>query len=155
MRAVHTIAVTGHRPQSLPRGAVRAIRTAIHELADLHPGATWLTGGAVGTDQIAAAVLLERGEHVELVLPFPPAIQGARWRSREVATHHDHLARAASIHIVSAAYNPAAYRERNRRMVARADLLLACWDGRFGTGTAMTVRMAEAKRVPVVRVPMR
>ena len=154
MRPIRTIAVTGHRPQHLPPGAERYIRAAIHELADQYPGATWLTGGAIGTDQIATAVLLERHERVELVVPFPPALQSARWGSREQAVHLDHMSRAASISIVSLHYDAGAYRERNRLMVARADLLLACSNGQRGTGTAMTIRMAEAKQIPVIKVPM-
>ena len=154
MRPVRTIAVSGHRWQHLPREAGRYIRAAIRELADQYPGATWLTGGAVGTDQIATAALLERHERVELVLPFPPHIQGARWSSRDQAVHLEHLSRVASISIVSPFYDAGAYRERNRQMVARADLLLACWNGRPGTGTAMTVRMAAAKQIPVIEVPM-
>lgn len=51
-------------------------------------------------------------------------------------------------------YHATGYRDRNQRMVDRADLLLACWNGRPGSGTAMTVRMAEARRLPVIRVPM-
>jgi hypothetical protein len=69
-----TLSVTGHR--SLPSGAPYLIRTAVRQLVDRYPGATWVTGGACGTDQIVAGELLRLNQHVELVLPFPPDICG-------------------------------------------------------------------------------
>jgi uncharacterized phage-like protein YoqJ len=152
MRPVKTIAVTGHR--ALPVGAARHIEAALHQLAAEYPGATWLTGGALGSDQIAASVLLARGERVELVLPFPPAIQAARWSVRAKATFRNHLARVAAVHIVHPRYCSNGYRDRNRRLVDRADLMFAAWNGRPGSGTAMTVRMAGARGVPVIWVEM-
>jgi uncharacterized phage-like protein YoqJ len=127
---------------------------AVGELSDQHPGATWLTGGAVGTDQIATRALLERGERVELVLPFPDAIQAARWTGRQHDTLRDHIARVAAVHVVHPRYTATGYRDRNQHMVDHADLLLACWNGRPGSGTAMTVRMAQHRRIPVVWVGM-
>jgi len=38
-------------------------------VADRYPGATWLTGGAIGADQIATDELLARGERVVLRVP--------------------------------------------------------------------------------------
>lgn len=154
MRAVYTVAVAGHRPRNLPRDAARYIRDAIHEVADQNPRVTWLAGGAIGADQIATDVLLERGERVELVLPFDPEIQSARWSWVQRFVQFRQLLRAARVHVVRDRYDPAAYRDRNRVMVERANLLLAFWNGRPGSGTAMTVRMAEARRVPVIVVGM-
>lgn len=153
MRPVHTISVTGHR--TLPAGAARHIEAALHELATEHPGATWLTGGAVGTDQIAAHVLLARDERVELVLPFPPEIHAARWSGPARATFRNHLARAAAVHVLHPRYCPNGYRDRNQWLVDRADLVFAAWNGRSGgSGTAMTVRMADRRGLPVIWVSM-
>ena len=154
MTPVKTIAVTGHRVPHLPARAGHYIHCAIHEAADQYPGATWLTGGATGTDQMATDVLLERGECVELVLPFAPAVQGARWSTTQQAKLRDHVGRAQVVHVLRDNYHPDGYRDRNRELVRRADLLVAFWNGRPGTGTAMTVRMAERARIPVIVVPM-
>ena len=64
-----TVAVTGHR--ALPSTAPALIRGSIRQLVDRFPGATWLTGGAVGTDALAADELLRLGQTVELVLLLP------------------------------------------------------------------------------------
>jgi len=154
MRAVNTIAITGHRAHHLPVRAGHYIRSAIQEAADLYPGATWLTGGATGSDQMATDVLLERGERVELVLPFPAAVQGARWSCDQQAKLRHHLGRVQAVHVLRRVYHPDGYRDRNRELVRRADLLVAFWNGRPGTGTAMTVRMAQHARIPVIVVPM-
>ena len=154
MRAVNTIAVTGHRGHHLPARAGHYIRSAIDEAADQYPGAIWLTGGATGSDQIATDVLLERGEHVELVLPFPPVVQGARWSRVQQAKLRDHLGRARAVNVLRSRYHPDGYRDRNRELVQRADLLVAFWNERPGSGTAMTVRMAERARIPIIVVPM-
>lgn len=154
MRPVGTIAVTGHRPHHLPPGAARYIAAELNDLANRHPGATWLTGGAVGTDQIAAQVLLDRGERLELVLPFPPAVLAARWSGRYQSILRDHIDRAAAVHILHPRYSQTGYRDRNQRLVDGADFLVAAWNGRPGSGTAMTVRMAGDRRLPVIVIPM-
>jgi uncharacterized phage-like protein YoqJ len=154
MRAVRTIALTGHRPRHLPRDAARHIRAAVREVADQYPGATWLTGGAIGADQIATDELLALGRRVELVLAFPVAVQAARWAAHQRRALDGQLQGVAGVDIVSPRYRASGYHERNRRLVQRADLLVACWNGRPGSGTAATVRMAEARRLPVIVVPM-
>lgn len=155
MRAIRTIATTGHRPGSLPRDAERHIRAGVREVAEQYPGATWLTGGAIGADQIATSELLDRGERVELVLPFDPIVQAERWSFNQQLTQLDHLLRVAEVHVVCDRYDRAAYHKRNRRLVERADLLVAFWNGRLrGSGTAATVRLADELQVPVIWVPM-
>ena len=154
MLPVNTISVTGHRAHHLPARAGHYIQSAIHEAADQYPGATWLTGGATGSDQMATDVLLERGERVELVLPFPAAVQGARWSAAQRAKLRDHLGRVQAVHVLRNRYHPDGYRDRNRELVLRAGLLVAFWNMRPGSGTAMTVRMAERARIPVIVVSM-
>ena len=155
MHPVKTISVAGHRPHHLPARADHYIRSAIHETSDLYPGATWLTGGATGSDQMATDVLLQRGERVELVLPFAPEVQGARWSADQQAKLRDHLGRVQAVHVLRDTYHPDGYRDRNRELVRRADLLVAFWNMRpGGSGTAMTVRMAERARIAVIVVPM-
>lgn len=77
--AVSTIAITGHRPAKLPRWAPPYICRVLQDLVKRYPGATWLTGGAIGVDQITTKRRLGLGQIVELILPFPPEIQAARW----------------------------------------------------------------------------
>jgi len=48
-------------------------------------------------------------------------------------------------------YNVAGYHQRNRRLLERADMLVAFTDGRSTGGTASVIRQAEKKGVPVIR----
>lgn len=113
-----------------------------------HPGAIWRTGGALGADQIAADVVLEAGQVLQLVLPFPPRIQAARWREDQRRRLTSQIARAHDAYCVADAYDPAAYRKRNLELVHDADLLVAFWDGR-PSGTAATVQAAHQACIPV------
>jgi hypothetical protein len=150
-----TIAVSGHRPARLSPGAPAVIRAAVRELVGRHPDARWVVGGAIGVDQIVAGELLELRQAVQLVLPFAPAIQGARWRPSQRQTLLAQVARAMAVEVLYQAYDVAAYHARNKRLVELADLLVAFWDGRPTGGTAATVAEARRRGVPVHVVHMR
>lgn len=148
------IAITGHRPAGLGARGPARIRAAIRDLVGHHPGALWLAGGAVGADQIAADELLNLGQRLQLVLPFPVALQAARWAPQAACVLAAQVARAEAVDIVRDTYNVGAYHERNRRLVQRAELLVAFHNGRPFGGTASTIREAHRQHVPVLVVPM-
>lgn len=149
MNAPPVFALTGHR--GLPPGAPSIIRQQLEELVRQYPGATWLSGGAVGVDQVAALVLLELGQRVEFVLPFPLPVQSARWTPAERESLRALAARAAAVEILRNAYNVAGYHQRNRRLLERANILVAFTDGRATGGTASVIRQAEKKGIPIIR----
>jgi predicted Rossmann fold nucleotide-binding protein DprA/Smf involved in DNA uptake len=148
-----TLSVTGHR--SLPPGAPMVIRSTVRQLVDRYPGATWVTGGAIGTDQIATDELLKLGQRIEVVLPFVPDIHTAKWTPTQRQELLEQLERVTKpIEIMRTEYDVAGYHERNRRLVERADLLVAVWNGRNDSGTASTVKQAARQGVPVYWVPV-
>lgn len=147
-----TISVTGHR--RLPYTAPSRIRGAVHELVDRFPGATWLTGGSVGADQLVAEELLNLGQRVELVLPFAPDVQSAQWTADQRRRLLEHVERVAGVEIMRGDYHEAGYRERNQRLVERADLLFAVWRGGVCGGTAFTVKEAIKRGVPIYWLPV-
>lgn len=142
------IAVTGHRPGRLGPGGAARVRHEMRRLVAQHRGAVWRTGGAIGADQIAADVVLDAGEVLELILPFPPEIQAKRWAHHQRERLFSQIARAHDAYCIAIAYDPAAYDTRNLELVHDADLLVAFWDGR-PSGTAATVRAAHQACVPV------
>jgi len=149
VNAPPVLALTGHR--GLPPGAPALIRRQLEELVLQYPGSTWLSGGAVGVDQVAALVLLELGQRVEFVLPFPLRLQSARWTSVEREALRALTAQAAAVEILRDGYHVGGYHQRNRRLLERADVLVAFTDGRATGGTASVIRQAERKGVPVIR----
>jgi len=104
----------------------------------------------MGVDQVAAQALLALGQRVEFVLPFPIDIQGARWAPAHRANLQALIARATAVEILRSSYHVAGYHQRNRRLLDRADILVAFFDGRPG-GTASVVREAARRGIPVVR----
>ena len=145
---IFQVAVSGHR--DLTSAAPAVIRKAIGQLVDLYPSALWLAGGATGTDQIATGELLDRGQKVRLVLPFNLVIQARLWSESRRRILLDQIARAAGVEVVADQYHPKAYLDRNRRLVERADLLVAFYSGRSTGGTAHTIRLAARRRLPVL-----
>ena len=135
----HSCCFTGHRPQKLPWGMneknprctalkeeLDARLTAIYELGYRH----FVCGMAIGCDMyFAEAVLKLKAQHGDVVLeaaiPFGDQLQYG--------------------------YTPDCMMRRNRYMVDRASLLLACYDGRPG-GTMNTILYAERSGVKVIIV---
>lgn len=146
---VRCVAISGHRLPGLSPGGPATIRGAINQLVRRYPGVLWLAGGATGADQIAVGTLLDLGQRVRLILPFHPAIQARLWPVAQRRTLLDHMARAAGVEVVADQYSVGAYHERNRRLVERADLLVAFFNGRAG-GTASTIQQAKRRRLPVL-----
>ena len=142
-----TIAICGAR--RLRPGAPARIRTTLGVLAAAHPAAVWRLGGAVGADQIAADTLIEHGEHVELILPFPLSVQGRLWSPEARERLARQIARARAVTVISDTYNVGAYHRRNARLVDGAHLVLAIASGAPTPGTLSTVREAQRRGVPV------
>jgi len=142
------LALTGHR--GLPPGAPVLIRQQLEELVRLYPSATWLSGGAVGVDQVAAQALLALGQRVEFVLPFPIDIQSARWSTAQRETLRFLVTRAAAVEVLATRYHVTGYHIRNRRLLERADVLVAFTDGRSTGGTASVIREARRREMPVL-----
>jgi len=152
MLAVHTVAVTGHRDLG-PAGA-DTVRRVIREIAPTLPRATWLCGGAVGADQLAAHELILHGARLELVLAFPLDVQGARWSPSDRWRLEAQAAYAECVEVVQVRYRSDGYHRRNRRLVQRADMVLAFWRVGQQGGTASTIREAHRRNVPVVVCPI-
>ena len=145
-----TLAITGHRALGRYPRAHTVIRQALRNLVGRYPDSLWLAGGAVGADQVAVDELLKLDQRVRLVLPFPPAVTSLLWSGSEYYTLVKQLRRVEAVEIVRQTYHVDGYRQRNRRMLSRADLLVAFLDPvvPFG-GTISTVREAVRRGVPV------
>lgn len=161
-RAPVTVAFTGHRPDKLRRYREDAVRAALDDavsrIVGRHPGALFLSGMALGVDQVAAELVIRARDGglpclLAAIVPFQG--QDSRWPARDQERYRSLLARADQVVVLGQA--PASWRQardmllaRNRWMVRAADLLLAVWDGSPG-GTAHTVREAVRAGVTVAR----
>lgn len=146
-------AFTGHRPGKFPYplwdGNERAedLKKRLSDAIDclISEGFShFVSGGALGTDTLAALLILEKREKnpsltLEIAVPFPE--QDKLWNESDKTVYREILARADIVTTVSCAYNPHALRARNGFMLEVCDALIAVFDGSRG-GTFQTVSMA-------------
>jgi hypothetical protein len=146
------IAVTGH--MNLASGTIALVRTAIDTELNQFTDDEELIGIsclARGADSIFAAVILERGGTLEVVLP------SANYRETKVKADHRQqfdylLERAHHVHVMEFEdANRIAYEAANEELVGRCDRLFAVWDGESAQkgGTGTVVELARTRRVPV------
>ena len=158
-----TCAFTGYRPSKMPWGYdetdARCVefRFRLRDALEYLIGqgyADFMSGGALGFDQMAAEMVLslrEKYPWVRLIMVIPFDGQADKW-SREQRGRWLEIIEASDrvIHI-SHEYDKGVFFKRNHYLVENADLLLAAFDGQPG-GTAGTVAYAKRHGVRVVRL---
>lgn len=123
---------------------------AIYELGYRH----FLCGMAIGCDMyFAEAVLKLREKHADVTLEaaIPFGDQPGRWNQRLRQRYNSLIDSADTVTVLQYGYTPDCMMRRNRYMVDRSSLLLACYDGRPG-GTMNTILYAERSGVKAVVV---
>ena len=151
-----TICFTGHR--KLPKGSeqwvngqlIKAIEKAIKK--DYF---TYISGGAIGVDQMAAkAVLLARAfdPRIKLIIARPFPSQDKVWPSHVRGKFKQLLEMADQI--VDVCEDPYAVwkmQKRNEWMVDNSNATVAVWKGGNG-GTFNCIKYAESKRSYILRI---
>ena len=149
-----TCCFTGHRPMKLPWGMNEDDPRCLMLKAELAARLEglyalgfrrFLCGMAIGCDMyFAEAVLALREDHpdvrLEAVIPFGD--QPGRWNERQRRRYNSLIDRADRVTVLQTVYTSDCMMRRNRWMVARSSVLLACYDGRPG-GTMNTILCAE------------
>lgn len=158
-----TCCFTGPRPQHLPWGLKEddprcvALKT---EMALTLRGICkagfrhFITGMAIGCDMyFAEAVLAMRNEYPELTLEaaIPCGGQPDRWSLRQRQRYNRLIDRCDAVKVLQIAYTPDCMMRRNRYMVDRSALVLACSNGRPG-GTMNTMAYALKQGVKVLQL---
>ena len=121
---------------------------AIYRLGYRH----FLCGMAIGCDMyFAEAVLALREQYGDVTLEaaIPFGDQPGRWTAMLRQRWNTLIDRCDKLTVLQYGYTPDCMMRRNRYMVDRASLLLACYDGRPG-GTMNTILYAERSGVKVI-----
>lgn len=158
---------SGHRPMGLPDGGnergsgmVRLKYLLLQTVmaAAEHGVHTFLSGGAMGFDLVAAeAVLALKGDmpHLRLILALPAKNQADNWTEELKMRYQRLLSGAAEIHYASETdLSGISMRRRNRYLVDHADGCIAYLVKMTG-GTLYTVNYALNTGKPVLNVAER
>ena len=158
-----TCAFTGYRPSKMPWGYDETdarcvefrfrLREALEYL--IGQGYTdFMSGGALGFDQMAARIVLslrEKYPWVRLVMVIPFDGQADKWSREQRGRWLEIIEASDRVIRISHEYDKGVFFKRNHYLVENADLLLAAFDGQPG-GTAGTVAYAKRHGVRVVRI---
>jgi uncharacterized phage-like protein YoqJ len=149
---------TGHRPKGLygDRNAQVAILKALIIGIWNQGFSRFITGGAVGLDQMAAEIVADLRDtlYKDMVLviarPFPS--QASMWPAHVQQAFQLLCSRANEVYDVSPdPYTAYKMQIRNEWMVNNAEIGIAMWNGASG-GTANCVRYAQKKGKPILVV---
>ena len=160
-----TCCFTGHRPMKLPWGMNEGDPRCLNLKAELAARLEglyelgcrrFLCGMAIGCDMyFAEAVLALRELHadvcLEAVIPFGD--QPGRWNEKQRRRYNSLIDRADRVTVLQTVYTGDCMMRRNRWMVDRSSVLLACYDGRPG-GTMNTILYAERSGLRVLLIEL-
>lgn len=158
-----TCCFTGHRPGRLPSGwqqdaaALAPLRCALDiaiEEAVCEGFRTFLCGMALGTDTMAAQLVLTRreaGQPLCLVAVLPCPGQDARWHIQEQREYRRLLSLCDKVHIIEKRYTPHCMGARNLWMTEHSARLIAIYDGGSG-GTGGTVAHAQRQGLELILI---
>lgn len=158
-----TCAFTGYRPSKMPWGDdetdARCVefKFRLRESLEYLIGrgyADFLSGGALGFDQMAAEIVLslrEKYPWIRLIMVIPFAGQADRWTAAQRRRWLDIIEASDRVVHISHDYDRGVFFRRNHYLVEQADLMLAAYDGRPG-GTAGTVAYARRHGKRIVRL---
>ena len=156
-----TCCFTGHRPMKLPWGMnekdPRCLALKLELAARLEALAalgyrSFLCGMALGCDMYFAEAVLalrDRWPDVRLEAAIPFGDQPGRWNEEQRRRYNRLIDAADKLTVLQGHYTSDCMQRRNRYMVDRSSLLLACYDGRPG-GTMQTILYAERSGVRVM-----
>ena len=115
---------------------------------------TFLAGGALGFDTLAAKAVIElrrkkKDARLELILPCRD--QSSRWSPQDIRIYNSILALADKVTYISNEYTRSCMYERNRALVDSSNLCIA-YCKKNGGGSHYTCEYAEKRGVRIVNL---
>jgi uncharacterized phage-like protein YoqJ len=137
---------------TLDRPTADAIAHAMKRWA-MEKGVThFISGMALGVDQICAEVVLElKARHPEITLEcaFPCETQAVRWSESQRERYYRIAEQCDKETMLQHHYDKDCMQKRNRYMVDSSDIIIAVWNGK-PSGTGNTVRYAQEQEKTVI-----
>ena len=156
---------TGHRPSKLPWGYREEDLRCLDLKMDIVQALVnayergfrrFLCGMAEGCDlYFAESVLLLQEVHPDVTLEAAVPFRGQadRWSAMQRRRYQDLLHRCSSVNILQEQHSPGCMMARNRYMVDRSSLLIACYNGEAG-GTGNTILYARSQGLEIITIPI-
>ncbi|ERT04297.1 hypothetical protein M595_5767 [Lyngbya aestuarii BL J] len=141
-----TAFITGHRRINSP-----LVHQGLEQLTNfaIERGCTtFLTGMALGTDQLAAEVWVARQLTWKAIIPCQD--QSALWPRANQLHYLILLTKAEEVKVLYPQYKRGVMQARNQFLVKNSQLGLAVWDGSTTGGTFLTVQMARKAKLPLI-----
>lgn len=156
-----TVCFTGHRPNKLggyiePNPTMAWVCEQLYDAmvkAESNGTNTFISGGAIGVDQWASKLVLDRRTawqlNTRLIIARPFPSQSNKW-PRASRSHFELLCSRADevIDVSPDPYSPAKMQIRNQWMVDRSHGVIAVWEGTSG-GTKNCVDYALKQGKPI------
>ena len=156
---------TGHRASKLPWGydesdmrcielkeKLDAVIGAVYESGVTH----FICGMANGCDMYCAEAVLKlkaANPDITLEAAVPYDGQEAKWNTELKRRYHDIIINCDAVNIISDKYTQFCMMQRNRYMVDRSSVLIACYNGQSG-GTWNTVKYAMELDREIIQIPI-
>lgn len=156
---------TGHRPKKLPWGydesdsRCTALKKYIYDVCEAVASTgvrSFICGMAEGCDLYFAEAILSLKKlypDIRLEAAIPYAGQSDSWSAAQRTRYANILSRCDEQTILRQNYSRECMMERNRYMVDKAHILIACCDGQKG-GSLNTIRYALSKGKEVIQIPL-
>ena len=155
MNKTYTCCFTGHR--HLPTDQMSKIKKQFDKAVDclINQGFTYfISGGALGFDQLAAAWILDRkkqDQHIQLCLALPCRHQDAFWNAEQKNVYHHLIQNCDRFIYLADDYFDGCMKQRNHFIVDHACCCICAWlYPRSGTG--QTVRYAQKQGLKIFNV---
>lgn len=151
----HTCCFTGHRklPQDKIEKIVLNLNREIESL--IAKGVTdFISGGALGFDQIAASLIIakkEMGQKIRLIFALPCKNQDEHWTNEQKRLYHNILAEADEVIYVAEEYTNGCMKKRNHYIVDHSAYCVCALLHPI-SGTDQTVRYARQKGLVVLNI---
>ena len=155
---------SGHRPAKLPwkyderdprciefKDRLFSVIGAVYDSGISH----FICGMALGCDIYCAEAVIKLKEmHGDITLEaaIPYSGQADNWGEYNRRRYERILSLCDKTTVIQESYSPSCMMRRNRYMVDRSNVLVACYDGKTG-GTWNTIRYAMDKDVEVIQLP--
>ena len=147
-----TCSFTGHRaiPDGMADYLFQRIKDGINYLYS-HGIKTYLTGGAIGFDTLAAKAVIERRKEypdIRLVIVAPCKDQDKKWDIKDKIRYYQIKRAADEIICLSDRYYRGCMHQRNRYLVDHSTACI-CYLTEDTGGTAYTVGYAQSKGIKI------